>query len=364
MDLKISLSKTLALRDQGVLLVDARSPGEYADATIPGAINVPILDDDERAEIGALYKQHGKAAARQRGVDIVAPKIPVLVAKVAEARTAQMPVVVVFCWRGGMRSRALAQFLDLAGIPARQLQGGHKAFRRLVIGFFAQGSWGRLIVLRGLTGVGKTKVLHLLAEQGQPTIDLEGLANHRGSVFGNLGLDPQPSQKMFEALLWDELRHVSKEDYVLVEGESRYIGRLILPKRFHQDMQLERTIWLNAPLDTRVQNILADYPARDELSEQFVLPIKALKERLGTQVMNEFLGLLEKGDWAELARQLMLRYYDPLYRHTLPVGRLDVDIDPLEEGLLRVHEAIRTILESSHESASSDQALLASLSRR
>ncbi len=226
MSITISLEQALALRDKGALLVDARSPDEFAEATIPGAINVPILDNEEREEVGTLYKQVGKQQARRRGVQIVAPKIPAMVERVAALQAETSQPVVVFCWRGGMRSLALTQFLELAGVPARQLTGGHKGFRRMVLDFFEQGEWGRLLVFRGLTGVGKTEYLQRLAEKGYPVVDLEGLANHRGSAFGNLGLPPQPGQKMFESLLWDELRQIPRDAYVLAEGESRHIGRV------------------------------------------------------------------------------------------------------------------------------------------
>lgn len=343
-ELVIPLEKALALRDRGALLVDARSPAEYAEASIPGALNAPILDDAERAEVGTLYKQAGRQAARRRGVKIVAPKIPALLARVADARPAGSPPVVVFCWRGGMRSRALTQFLELAGIPARQLAGGHKGFRSLVRDFFERGEWGRLIVLRGLTGVGKTSLLHCLAAGGYPVVDLEGLANHRGSAFGHLGLPPQPTQRMFEARLWDVLRRVPPTGYAVAEGESRHIGRLALPLRVYQSLQTEVSLWIEAPLETRIRNILADYPARDHFREEFARPIKALKERLGRQTVEELTGLLQDGAWEELVRRLMIHYYDPLYRHTLPERRIEVVIRNQEDDLEGLKAAIKQVL--------------------
>ena len=343
-DLAITLEMALGLRERGAMLIDVRSPAEYAAATIPGAINVPIMDDMERSEIGTLYKQAGRQAARMRGVEVVAPKLPALVAQVAAARPSGSPPVVVFCWRGGMRSQAMTRFLELAGVPARQLEGGHKAFRAQVRHFFEHGNWGRLLVLRGLTGVGKTALLQRLAVEGYPVIDLEGLANHRGSAFGHLGLPTQPSQQMFEALLWDALRRVPPEGYALAEGESRHIGRLVLPLRVYQALQAEVSIWLEAPLAARVQNILDDYPARDDLREAFAAPIRALKERLGRQAVTELLALLAAGDWEELVRALMVRYYDPLYRHTLPTRRIEVSATPDTAGLAQLKAAIATVL--------------------
>ncbi|PLX90468.1 MAG: tRNA 2-selenouridine(34) synthase MnmH [Desulfuromonas sp.] len=346
MNQSISLDKALDLRERGVLFVDARSPAEFADATIPGAINVPVLDDAERCEVGTLYKQLGKQQARRRGVEIVAPKIPSMIDRVEQARPHGTNIVVVFCWRGGMRSRALTQFLELAGVPARQLTGGHKLFRRHVLDFFDSADWGRMLVLRGLTGVGKTKALHQLTAAGFPVIDLEGLANHRGSAFGNLGLPEQPSQKMFEALLWDQLRHIGPEGYVLVEGESRHIGRVRLPQNVHQAMQSQTSLWLTASLMTRTRNILEDYPAIDRFKEQFLARIKALKERLGTQAVAEFEELLRRGEWQTLVQELMLRYYDPLYRHTFPERYIEVDYDEPEGGYAALQQAVQTLLKS------------------
>ncbi len=347
MSITITLEQALALRDKGALLVDARSPDEFAEATIPGAINVPILDNAERAEVGTLYKQVGKRQARQRGVELVAPKIPAMIAQIATQQAGTSQPVVVFCWRGGMRSLALTQFLELAGTPARQLAGGHKGFRRHVLDYFEHGVWAKLVVFRGLTGVGKTHHLHHLAKQGYPVVDLEGLASHRGSAFGNLGLPPQPNQKMFESLLWDELRKVPCDGYILAEGESRHIGRIALPARLYQTLQTERSIWLSASLQARVRNILADYPAVDQLKEEFTQPIRALKDKLGKETMNRYLMLLEEGNWSELVSELMVNYYDPLYRHTLPERRIEVDLEPEETVMARIEAAVAEVLEQS-----------------
>jgi tRNA 2-selenouridine synthase len=343
-ELTIELEQALTLRQKGALLVDVRTPAEFAEVTIPGAVNVPLFSNEERARVGTVYKQQGKDEARQLGVELVSPRIPELIARVREALAGRRPPVIVFCWRGGMRSRALTTFLDLAGIPARQLVGGHKRFRAHVRQFLDEGRWGRLLVLRGLTGVGKTRQLLALREEGYPVLDLEGLANHRGSAFGGLGLEAQPSQKMFEARLWDALLQVPPDGYALAEGESKHIGRLVLPPRVFAALQEETTIWLNASLDYRVQVILDDYPARDELREDFVRPIRALKGRLGGRTTEKMLGLLEDGRWEELVGELMVLYYDPLYNHTKPESRIEVDIDTGDRGRQALRRAIEKVL--------------------
>jgi tRNA 2-selenouridine synthase len=342
--LTIPLDQALALRDKGALLVDARSPAEFAEATIPGAVNVPLFDDAERAEVGTLYKEAGKRIALKRGMEVVAPKIPGMIAAVEAALGDRRGPVLVFCWRGGMRSRALATFLDLAGISARQIEGGHKAFRALVREFFEGGRWGRLLVLRGLTGVGKTRLLLKLQAEGYPVIDLEGLAHHRGSAFGYLGLPTQPSQKQFEARLWDALRRVAPGGYALAEGESRHIGRLILPLSVYQALQVETSLWIEASLDYRVGVVLDDYPACEALQQAFLRPLQLIRPRLGGEAHDRLVGHLQAGRWADLARELMVLYYDPLYAHTYPENRIDVPIEPEEEGLVKLKAAIARIL--------------------
>lgn len=339
----VTLHQALALRDRGALLVDARSPAEFAEATIPGAVNIPIFDDAERARVGIVYKEVGKGAAKKLAVELVAPRIPALIETVETARAGRKAPVLVFCWRGGMRSLALATFFDLAGIPACQIEGGHKAFRAHVREFYEQGEWGRLLVLRGLTGVGKTRLLLQLKAEGYPVIDLEGLANHRGSAFGNLGLPPQPNQKTFEALLWDELRRVPPESYALAEGESKHIGRLILPQRVYEALQVETSLWIEASLEHRIRVTLADYPARDELRRAFRRPLELIRPRLGGDNHDRLLAYLEAGRWEDLTRELMVLYYDPLYQHTCPADRIDIPIEPETEGLVRLRAAIERI---------------------
>jgi len=344
MSMTVTLEQGLSLRDRGAVLIDARSPAEFAEATIPGAINLPVLDNAERTEVGTLYKQVGKARARRRGVELVAPKIPAMVDQAAALQAVTSLPVVVFCWRGGMRSLALTQFLELAGVPARQLAYGHKGFRRHVLVFFEQARWGRLLVLRGLTGVGKTHYLKRLAKRGYPVVDLEGLANHRGSAFGSLGLPPQPTQKMFEALVWDQLRKIPAEGYALVEGESRHIGRVALPPRLYQALQVETSLWLKASLPCRVRNILADYPAIDSLKNDFVVPLKLLKDKLGKKTVSRYLELLASGCWEELVAGLMENYYDPLYQYTFPERRVEVDLEPEGLAVERLTAAIALVL--------------------
>jgi tRNA 2-selenouridine synthase len=342
----IELEEALQQQRNGAVLIDVRTPAEFAEATIPGAVNVPIFSNEERIRVGSLFKQQGKRVARKLGVELVAPKIPWLMEQVENLRPDHSGPVIVFCWRGGMRSLAMTSFMNLAGIPARQLLGGHKGFRRKVVDYFEQQQWPPIFVLRGLTGVGKTRVLHQLQQLDYPVVDLEGLANHRGSAFGALGLEPQPAQKMFDALLWQRLEQLKDKPYLVTEGESLHIGRLMVPKSFHQAMQIQTSIWLTASLEVRTQIILEDYPALDQLREQFKRPINALKERLGSKVVSEFLELLNSGQWDKLVRELMVRYYDPLYLHTLPEQRVEVGLETIDSGVQQVAIALDKLTEN------------------
>ena len=336
----IELEPALAQQRKGTLIIDVRTPAEFAETTIPGAVNLPIFSNEERVEVGTVFKQQGKRDARKLGVRLVAPKIPHFVDRVEELRQGHPGPVIMFCWRGGMRSLAMTSFMNLAGIPARQLLGGHKGFRRKVLDYFEQQQWPPIFVLRGLTGTGKTQILQQLQEWGYPVVDLEGLANHRGSAFGALGLEPQPSQKKFEALLWARLEELRDHPYLVTEGESLHIGRVVVPKTFHQAMQTQTSLWIAASLDVRTRIILEDYPALDQLKEQFERPINALKERLGGKVVTEFLDLLNRGEWAQLVRELMVRYYDPLYMHTLPERRVEIELETVEAATHKVAAAL------------------------
>ncbi len=343
MQTTIDLAATLEYRHQQTLLVDVRSPAEYSEASIPGAINVPLFSNEERAEVGTLYKQQGKMIARRRGVVIAAPKIPDFVAQIEAARALSTLPVIIFCWRGGIRSLAMTTFMNLAGIPARQLSGGHKAFRRMVCDYFDNYQWPRIYVLRGLTGIGKTRILHQLAEQGEPVIDLEKIANHRGSAFGGMGLGEQPGQKQFEARLWGRLDELRDCPYLITEGESRHIGRRAVPPRFHQAMQHQTSLWLTTSMELRTEVILADYPDLEQLHGPIARALDSLRERLGNSSVNHFKQLLDTENWHLLIGRLMQDYYDPLYLHTKPQHHLEICYDSLDEGTATVMNTINQL---------------------
>lgn len=293
------------------VLVDVRSEGEYAEATIPGAYNIPLLNNQERAEVGTLYTQGSPRQARELGLRLISPKLPELVAE-AQQLAAQGPLV-LFCWRGGMRSKSLATVLDLMGLPVYRIQGGYKEYRHQVLSFFEGEFPMGVVVLRGNTGVGKTELLARLRQDGYPAIDLEKLANNRGSVFGDVGLGDPPSQKAFEAQLYEELLSLQQHGYVVVECESKRIGRVTLPANFFEAMQKGRQVLLYDSLPNRVERLVQEYTKVPGALSQIDAALERLVKNLGHERIKSLRTLLEQGQWGMFTEHMLLEYYDPLY---------------------------------------------------
>lgn len=210
------ISVEQAIDFPGGILVDVRSEGEFAEGTIPGAHNICLLNNEERSKVGTEYKQIGPGRAKMTGLELVSPKLAGMV-RAYERLSGPDKKVVLFCWRGGLRSQFVAQMLDMAGFDVYRIEGGYKAYRRYVNAYLNSDLPHRAVVINGLTGVGKTIILRKLAEKGLPVLELEGLAVHRGSVFGKVGLPPSPSQKDFEALIFRDLKKAEPRGIFLVE---------------------------------------------------------------------------------------------------------------------------------------------------
>lgn len=293
------------------LLVDARTPLEFAEDHLPGAINIPILTNAERVEIGTLYKQQGPQIARIRGLELTCHRFPAIVATIAEA--AKGRPVLVYCWRGGLRSESIAMLLEMTGYPVVKLAGGYKSFRTIVSSFFESVSLPvQLVVLHGMTGSGKTEFLLQLPRDKYTVIDLEGLARHRGSAFGSLGLGEQPPQKRFETLLWDAFRKAPTDRPIVVEGESQRIGRLTLPGNLYGVMAESTKIWCEVSLATRVKRLAAEY-AREEYRQPMVEALERIRKKLGSEQYADLQQRLQTWDVEGLAQGLIEQYYDKLY---------------------------------------------------
>lgn len=299
----------LLVQEDRVPLIDVRSPAEHARGHIPGSINVPLFSDTERTEVGTCYKQRGRDEAVLLGLRLVGPRLGDLVERTRAIATDGR--IAVHCWRGGERSGSVAWLLDKAGFAeVRTLRGGYKAFRGHIQDRFAR-PWD-LRVLGGYTGSGKTELLALLRDLGEQVVDLEGLAQHKGSAFGGLGQGPQPSTEHFENLLWLKLGALDPQRPVWVEDESLMIGRVRIPDVFHARMRSSDLFFVDMPVEDRVERLVMDYGATpvEELRE----PVRRIEKRLGPQHCKAALEALDRGDLAEVAR-ITLKYYDKAHLH-------------------------------------------------
>lgn len=296
--------------------IDVRSPAEYAADHIPDAKNLPLFDDAERARIGEIYHHISQGEARLAGLEILAPKLPLLLRQLDELNR-QGRTLVLYCWRGGLRSQAVAETARIMGIPCLRISGGYRDYRRWLTAQLAVPPPFPIIVLHGLTGCGKTAVLHLLRQQyGLQTIDLEGLACHRGSVFGHIGLDEQPTQKYFQSLLMRELSGFDTARPLIVECESRRIGRLLLDEPFFAAMRAGTRILLYDTPQGRARRLLGEYAPADYLEQTAqALASPPLKRKFSATRLAELAAQLEAGAYEEVIEYLLLHYYDPLYHY-------------------------------------------------
>jgi len=314
---RVTAVETLNRLDGFDTIVDARSESEYAEDHLPGAVNWPVLDDAQRAEIGTQYKQVSPFDARKRGAAMAARNI----AGHVETRAAALPRTwrpLVYCWRGGQRSGSLALVLGEIGFQVSVLEGGYREFRRAVLAELetlpAAFEWR---VLCGRTGSAKSRLLQALAAQGAQVLDLEALACHRGSVLGPLPGQPQPSQKAFETALWQALRAFSAERPVFVEGESRTIGRLRVPERLLEQVRAAPCLQVQMPLAARVAFLLRDYAHFVDDVDSFCERLAALRELRGAAVVDAWQAEARAGRIAAVVQDLLTLHYDPVYEKSM-----------------------------------------------
>lgn len=288
------------------LVLDARSEKEFEKAHLPGAVSLPLLNNEQRHIIGSVYKNEGRQAAVLKGFELVGPEFHQKI-KFVLNMTKNRPVF-VYCWRGGLRSNIMAWLLQMAGVRVFLLEGGYKSFRNWVLKQLNKPL--NILVLGGKTGSGKTDLLKMLYRHGEQTIDLEHLASHKGSAFGLLGMPPQPMQEHFENLLGMEMHRINEHDVVWLENESRGIGKLIIPNALFESMRKARVIELDVPLRERMDRILGEYCVfpKTSLAEH----TRRIERRLGGQHMKAALSFLEE-DQLEKWLEIILAYYDKTY---------------------------------------------------
>lgn len=315
---KLAIENFLELAVQHPVF-DVRSPGEYLHAHIPGAINLPLFSNEERKAVGTAYKQQSREQAIKIGLDYFGTKMRAFVETVeAELRErSNQPdgsarTVLVHCWRGGMRSSAIAWLLDLYGFKVYTLAGGYKKYRHWVIEAFSFPH--KYVVIGGYTGSGKTLLLEELANAGEQILDLEKIAGHKGSAFGNIGLPPQPSQEMFENSLGTAIRYLLPDKTVWVEDESQRIGLVNLPAAFWTVLRNAPVIFMEQAFDQRLAQICKEYGQLDR--ERMAAAISRIQKRLGGLETKTALQALEEGDIHTCFR-ILLQYYDKYYNKAL-----------------------------------------------
>jgi tRNA 2-selenouridine synthase len=314
---RISAAEAVAGLDTFHTVIDARSESEHAEDHLPGAVNWPVLNDAERAAIGTEYKQVSPFDARKRGAALAAQNI---------ARHVQQQVMdkprgwrpLVYCWRGGQRSGALALVLDQIGFYVQVLDGGYRAFRRIVlVELETLPEALHLRVLCGRTGSAKTRLLRALAEAGEQVLDLERLACHRGSVLGPEPGQEQPSQKAFETTLWQALRGFDAARPVYVESESRTIGRLRVPEALLQRMRAAPCWQVVMPLEARVDFLMDDYAHLASDTEAFCARLEPLGALQGKDTVAAWQAEVRAGRIAGVVQALLERHYDPVYTKSM-----------------------------------------------
>ena len=297
--------------------IDVRSPSEFADDHIPGAINCPVLDDAERAQIGTMHARESAFAARAAGAALVARNIAAMLETTFAGKPREWAPL-VYCWRGGKRSSSLTHVLAEVGWRAVQLDGGYRAYRRHVLARLAElPPRFAFNVVCGLTGSGKSRLLRALAAEGAQVLDLEELAKHRGSMLGDLPGDPQPSQKWFESQLWAALEALDPQRPVYVESESRRIGVVQLPDALLDAMRAGSCILVETPTPLRVALLKEEYAHFLGDADLLNARLAGLLELHGRKTLDQWSEAAGAGDWDALVGDLLVRHYDPMYGRSI-----------------------------------------------
>jgi tRNA 2-selenouridine synthase len=337
------------LKMDNAIAVDVRAPIEFADGAIPGAINIPLFTNEERAQIGTIYKQIGQEAAKWKAMEIVSPKIPAIMTELRNLiDKGYHPVI--NCWRGGMRSKSVCTFMDFSGLPSLRLTGGYKAYRQFTLEKISELLPEKAVVLHGKTGIGKTQVLHQLQAKGYPVLDLEAMAGHRGSIFGSIGLGEGNNQKTFDALLFNALKQLKDAPYFIIEAESKRIGRAVQPEELLYKKETGFHLYLDASINRRVHLIFNEYvrPYAHEFwfKEKVETALSKIAKRLNNNdKLNELHFYLQEENWQSLIQLLLEEYYDPRYdfKRSEYIGNfIPIDAEKIETAVEEIERFIMT----------------------
>ncbi len=313
------------------VLIDVRSPAEYAHAHIPHALSLPLFNDDERVKIGTIYKQVSPENALLKGLDFVGPKMSGFIKKAIKWSPSRK--VIIHCWRGGKRSGSMAWLLKFAGFDVLTIEGGYKTYRQYVLQQF-ENQGIKPIILGGKTGSGKTLILKELEKKGEQIIDLEALAHHKGSAFGWIGEEKQPSSEQFDNNLFDIFRKINPHKRVWIENESRSIGGVFIQQGFWNQMRQAPLIHLEVPFEVRVNHLVEGYTQSSQAD--LVASFEKIKKKLGYDHAKNAIECVQKGQFAEAAA-MGLKYYDKAYnfgfevhstpkKHILEVTHFDISL--------------------------------------
>jgi len=327
-------------------VVDVRSPSEFNSGHIPGAYNIPLFDDREREAVGIRYRKEGRESAIMEGLQLTGPS---MASKLGHAlEVARKGDLLVHCWRGGMRSEAMAWLFSLGGIRPVVLEGGYKSYRHHILEKLSEKK--NMLVLGGLTGSGKTGILKYIKDSGHPAVDLEGVANHKGSAFGSLGQPLQPTTEHFANLLYDELKLLPGDQPFWVEDESRNIGSVFMPGEFYSNMQVNPLIVIMMDAAVRIPHLVREYSVYPPA--ELIASVSRISRRLGGDKAKEAIESIRNSDFARAA-EITLAYYDKAYIYGLKrkqsgkIIYINTDTDDVEVNALKVLEAAGH-LESTH----------------
>lgn len=344
----LSFESILPQLDQFDAIIDVRSPSEFAEDHIPGAINCPVLDNEERARVGTMYKQVNAFEAKKIGAAIVARNI----SRHIDAHFVDKPrdwKPLIYCWRGGNRSGAMAHILAKIGWPVVQLDGGYKEYRRHVnfalVELPAQFTFN---VVCGTTGSGKSRLLQTLAAEGAQVLDLEQLAAHRGSVLGNLPSEAQPAQKAFESRLWQALRRFDPNQVVFVESESKKIGNLRVPESLMEKMRSSDCLSLSLSTANRVRLLMQDYAHFLANPELLNVQLACLISLHGREKITRWQALSLSGQMETLVEELLIDHYDPAYRRSIDRNFANISKAKILELQDISEDAFREMAQSLH----------------
>lgn len=336
---RVNAEEFIRLSDD-IAVIDVRTSSEFQRGHIPGAINIALFNDAERAEVGILYKKKGQYQAVLKGLDFVGPKMSVILDE-AVKQSADKKKLLVYCWRGGRRSGSMAWLFSNADIECFVLDGGYKAYRNSALNYLSEKR--KLIILGGYTGTGKTEILKVLRQRGEQVVDLEGLANHRGSAFGALGQGKQPGSEHYANLLYDEMRKYDRNKRLFLEDESQNIGSVFMPDAFYKLIRQSKVIALFSEAGLRLPRLIKEYGAFG--SENLLNSVDRISKRLGgenAKIARESIveGRIDK------AVEIVLAYYDKAYLYGLS-KRSEGTVTKINTGLTDPEELADLVIEQA-----------------